>query len=202
MASDVKKFFLAKGKFLFRYDRSHPHFKWFLGIDAIVSILLVTGLFMFMTNGSNSARGLLIESSGATALTSDQLTKFVKSEKIVAYWLGPISGSMYTIVTTTSGKITISYLSGGLGIERANQRNLVIETIIGIHKGALVAPTEQVDTATDITVTGNTFSYNKLKLDQMNVRVNVTKKDVLVYYPTLRSPLTMQTDAEALELIG
>ena len=202
MTSKIRRFLGAKGKFLFRYDRFHPHFKWFLGIDALVSILLVTGLFMFMTNGSNSARGLLIQSSGAAVLTSDQLTKFVKEEKIVAYWLGPISGSKYTIVTTTSGKTTISYLSGGQGIERADQRNLIIETITGTHKSALILPTERVDTATDFTVTGNTFSYNKLKLDQMSVRVNAVKKDVLVYYPTLRSPLTMQTDAEALELIS
>lgn len=154
---------------------------------------------MFANNGSNSARGLLVVSSGAETLSATQLIDFIKKEGIVAYWLGPISGSKYTVVTSDVGKVTISYLSGGLGIDDANQRNLVIETVENEgSKVALLAENSEINNGIDSTVTGNTFSYSKNVLDHMSVQIKGSGRHVFVVYPQTRSAISMQTDAEAL----
>ena len=203
MISIIQKFLFKQGRIFVRYNKSHPRFKWYLGIDALVSVLAVTGALVFVTSSSNPTRGVLIQSSGAQALSSNQLISLVKDQKFVAYWLGPISGSKYTLVASNGGGVTISYLDAGLGISNPNQHNLVIQTVSGRNDlNALISPIGQIDTARDSTVTGNTFSYNKYKLDHMNVLVRDAKRAVLVFYPSTRSAFTMQIDAEALQRIS
>ncbi len=105
--------------------------------------------------------------------------------------------------TKRAGRVTISYLSGGLGIDNPSQPNLVLETTgYGRDSGVLVFADTEIDNATDSTVTGNTFSYNRLVMNHMTVQVKDGEHHVLVIYPQSRTPLTMQTDAEALEKIG
>lgn len=117
--------------------------------------------------------------------------------------LGPISGSKYTLVATDPNRVTITYLSGGLGINNVTQRNLVIVTVInGAKIGALLAYESEVNHAQDLIVTGNTFSYDSLLLDHMKVKIQGSGRHVLVEYPQIRSALSMQTDAEALGKIG
>lgn len=128
-------------------------------IVALLSVVSVTGVVTLATASSNSDRQDLIRTSGAQALTAVELTDLVKRQGLTAYWLGPISGSKYTLVATDADRVTISYLSGGLGIGDADQRNLVMETVAdGASKGALLADNSEVNNAHDSTVTGNTFS--------------------------------------------
>jgi hypothetical protein len=199
----VQTFLRAKCKSSWRYGRSHPNFKWHLSIVALISVISVTGAMALATEGSNNTRSLLVETSGAQALTAKQLTALVVKEKLLAYWLGPVSGSKYTLIATSSGKVTVSYLSGGLGISDASQRNLVIETTgDGVTPGALLSSESEFNNATDLTVTGNTFSYDKSLVDHMTVQIKADGRHVFVGYPQTRTPLTMQTDAEALAKIG
>jgi len=186
-----------------RYGRSRPHFKWYLGTVALVSVVSVTGAMALTTAGMNSSRNSLFETSGAQTLTAKELTDVVVREKILAYWLGPISGSKYTLITDNSGKATVSYLSGGLGIDNPSQRNLVIETTgDGGNPGVLLSRDSEISNATDLTVTGNTFSYDRSFIDHMTVQIKADGRQVFVAYPQTRTPLSMLIDSEALSKIG
>lgn len=172
-------------------------------IVAILSVVSVTGVVTFASAGAKADRQDLIRTSGAQALNAEELTHLVKRQRLTAYWLGPISGSTYTIIATDANKVIITYLSGGRGIGNAEQRNLVMETVANdADKAALLASDSEVNNSHDSTVTGNTFSYNRFLLDHMTVQINGSGRHVHVYYPQTRSTLTMQTDAEALEKIG
>jgi len=127
----------------------------------------------------------------------------VVRERFLAYWLGPISGSKYTLVANTEGKVTVSYLSDGRGLDDPAQRNLVIETSgYGVSAGVLLSGESEFTNATDSTVTGNTFSYNKSLADHMTVQIKADGRQVFIGYPQTRTSLTMKTDAEALAKIG
>lgn len=172
-------------------------------IVALLSVVSVTVAVTLATAGSSADREDLIRSSGAQALTSVELTDLVKRKGLTAFWLGPISGSKYTLVATDTERVTITYLAGGLGIDNATQRNLVIVTVInGAKIGGLLAYESEVNHVQDLIVTGNTFSYDSLLLDHMKVKIHDSGRHVLVLYPQNRSALSMQTDAEALEKIG
>lgn len=206
MATNLRSahiFLRTHSKTLVHYGRSRPHFAWHLSIVAIVSVVLVSGVMALSTAAANNTRNLLMETSGAQSLSAEQLTDLVAKEKLLAYWLGPISGSTYTLVANTSGKVTVSYLSGGRGIDDPSKRNLVIDTSgVGVLPGAILSGDSEFTDATDSTVTGNTFSYDRSLADHMTVQVKADGCRVFIGYPQIRSSLTMQTDAEALVKIG
>lgn len=198
----IPSLLFSQGKNYWRYGRSHPLFKWYLGAIALFSVVSMTGVMALTTAESRAAREVLIQTSGAEALTATELTDLVIKEKLIAYWLGPISGSKYTLVANRAGSVTISYLSGGHGIDNPQQRNLLIETTgLGRRSGVLPSEESEIDNATDSTVTGNTFSYDNSLRDHMRVQIKDSEHHVLVVYPQTRTPLIMQTDAEALERI-
>lgn len=63
----VKKDF----EFLSNYERAHPHFFWYLGADALLSVALVFGgysLYAEMTSDSHS-----LVHMGAEAVTSETI---------------------------------------------------------------------------------------------------------------------------------
>lgn len=176
--------------------------RWFISFIVLFSAAAVGGAFLLSTANSDKSR-TLAQKSGAVTLTASELVSVVKKENLVAYWLGPISGSRYTLVATGNGVVTITYLSGGSGIENPFQNNLVFETVSNDNlKAALVAPNTEVDNAKVKTVTGNTFSYDRYLTDHMTVQIKGKALQVLVFYPRLHSVLSMQTDAEALLRVG
>ena len=176
--------------------------EWFIAFILLFSAAAVGGAFLLSNVNSDKGK-VLAQKSGALTLTAAELVSVVKKEKLVAYWLGPISGSKYTLVATDNGVVTITYLSGGKGLENPFQNNLVFETVSNGHlKAALVAPNTEVDNAKVKTVTGNTFSYDRYLTDHMKVQIKGKQLQVFVFYPDLHSVLSMQTDAEALQLVG
>jgi hypothetical protein len=193
---------MKEEKTFVKYDRVHPHFKWYLGLDALGSVLLVSFVLVPVTYGAGSVQHNLAMRSGAVAMSADQLTKLIKQENLTAYWLGPISGSKYSLVTTHTGKIIITYLSNGDGIANLHQSNMVIATVNDkANTSALITDNQELNNANDLVVTGNIFSYNKDNLDHMTVQFRAEKTRVMIFYPGPRSLLSLETDAEGLELI-
>lgn len=179
----------------------HPQ-RWFIALVGLLSAAAVAGAF-FMSQGGIQKNKIVAQRSGALTLSANELVALVKSEKLVAYWLGPISGSKYTLVATDNGIVTITYLSGGSGIENPFQNNLVFETVADENlKAALVAPGTEIDNSNVKTVTGNTFSYDRYLTDHMTVKIKGKHLQVFVFYPRMHSVSSMQTDAEALLQVG
>lgn len=176
--------------------------RWFIAFVVALSLIAVVDVF-FLSGASTHRNRILAQRSGAVALSADELVDVVRSEKLVAYWLGPISGSKYTLVASGNGVVTVTYLSGGTGIDNPFQNNLVFETVGNNNlKSALVAPSSEVDNARVKTVTGNTFSYDRYLTDHMKVQIKGNPLQVIVFYPHLRSVSSIQTDVDALQRVG
>lgn len=87
----VKKDF----EFLSNYERTHPHFFWYLGVDALLSVALVFGgysLYVEMTSDSHS-----LVHVGAETMTSEELVEHANENDVLAYWLGSFPGYEYTM---------------------------------------------------------------------------------------------------------
>lgn len=99
-----------------------------LSIDALISILLVLTGFGIFNHVTARARLDELMRSGGVVMSSDQLIKHVKSEKIAAYWLGPKPGYRYTIICKDRREIIVTYLPQGVSLNHPDRFNLTVET--------------------------------------------------------------------------
>lgn len=181
-----------------RYHRRNPDAKRNLIIDVVVtSILIVAMLFGFKV--LQESHQTLLKSSGAKAISADELVSQIKDQNLVAYWLGPISGSKYSLVTTEKGQVVITYLSNGEGISESQIRKLVVVTRVDSEIDRALVNSENIFTnSNEKTNVGNVFSYDTSIMNYMRVDIKNQKQKVLVYYPTPRKATNMQLDAESL----
>ena len=78
---------------LTKYRRSHPHFLWFAGIDAVISVALVVGGFHVVNTGLLwKGSYLKAEDTGVKALSAEQVVDRAHRGNLEVYWLGGISG--------------------------------------------------------------------------------------------------------------
>lgn len=109
MISLIRKlleFINKERRFLSRYERSHPHFFWYLGIDALLSVAIIFGGYHFLDNDSTVQQ---LKHSGVVTMSSDELISHLKKDNIDAFWLGPISGYQYTVNHKISGIADLFY---------------------------------------------------------------------------------------------
>ena len=181
-----------------RYHRRNPDARRNLIIDALVTGALTVAILVGVSASQETHRDLL-KSSGAVALSADEIISQIKDQNLVAYWLGPISGSKYSLVTTQKGQVVIIYLSNGEGIDKSRIRKLeVVTRIDGEVSHALVNAENIFTNANEKTNSGNIFSYDTSIMNYMHIDIRNQKQLVLVYYPTPRSARTMEVDAESL----
>jgi hypothetical protein len=67
---------------------------------------------------------------GNVALTEAQLTDVVKRKKLIAYWVGPISGYRYSIEARRSGQVFIRYLPVGVSAQSSSPSFSIIATYL------------------------------------------------------------------------
>lgn len=185
------------------FNRTHPYFKFLMTFDAIFSVALVIGGIAIFSQTLGRSHKDFLKLYGAVSMTAEELTNVLKNQGIGAYWLGPISGSEYTIVKSADGVVVITYLSNGKGILDHQQKNLIFQTEADSYKKeALVSSENRGTNEFDVTVTGNTYSYDRLDPDHMVVKIKGNKSHVRVYYPTSRDAIRMEIDADALQKVS
>jgi len=137
--------------------------------------------------------------SGAVALSESQLTQAVKSSGALAYWLGPISGSKYTLVISKEGQAIITYLPEGKGIEKQGERRLIITTDVSSNSvGPLESQASQVKSL-DQTAQGEaTYSFDGYVPDHVVIALPNRGGHVRIYYPTNRTAGNILLDAQSL----
>lgn len=80
---------------LANYERSHPHFFWYLGADALLSIALVFGGYSLYTNMTSDEH--ILQHVGAEVMTSQEVIEHVHENNVLAYWLGSFPRYEYTM---------------------------------------------------------------------------------------------------------
>lgn len=186
-----------------RYDREHPHFKWFLGLDAVLSTVLVFGGVAFAFQGLHDEQTVQLEHSGGVVMSSTELIEHVKSENIGFYWLGPILGDKYTIDHTVDNEIVIVYLAKDSDINNANKSKLIIDTYA--NSASVEAPDRSkswTEVTKQMTALGNTVEFDKNSMMEEKVAIKGTDKIVLIHYPTVQTSQTMMENADALKQVS
>lgn len=195
--------FVNKERAIFsRYDRAHPHFKWYLGLDAVLSTVLVFGGFALASQGSYHGRTEVFLENGLVAMSSSELVRHVKGDGIVAYWLGPFQGYKYTIDHVDSTDAVIVYYPNDAKLDALNLRKIHFIT----HKKStnVMAPLSVYDktgVVNFVTTHGDTVQFAKLLPINETISVKGTNDIVEIYYSTVQTPRSMMENADALRRI-
>jgi hypothetical protein len=186
-----------------RYSREHPHFIRNYLLSIALSLVLGVLLFYFIGGSRIGEEDRLSQVSGAVTLSESQLVHVVKKSGVIAYWLGPISGSKYTLVVSKKGEAIITYLPNGQGIEKPGERRLIVATDTNSHSvGPLVSSETEVTNMKDSTPGGAFYSYDRYSPDYVIISLSSKRGHVRIYYPSTRTPSNIQLDAESLILIS
>lgn len=186
-----------------RYGRNHPHFKRNIFIDALLSSALVLIGFGLANHITEGTRADELMRSGAVAMTSTELIKHVKDEKIVAYWLGPKPGYKYTIICRDRSEIIVTYLPQGVSVNHPDRFNLTVETyskaLTREQPGRSNLSTDRDDfVASDGTVGSTDSSRPHI----VKFSIPSTDKVVEVQYPSTKRIYDVYVDGELLTLIS
>jgi hypothetical protein len=103
----VLRLFEKEHAALARYERSRPHFLWYLAFDAVISIAVVIGAFQFVVASSADTQSVV--PLGVAPVSAADLVGNAISRNMDAFWLGPVSGYKYTLDVQESGIVDIFY---------------------------------------------------------------------------------------------
>lgn len=186
-----------------RYGRNHPHFKRNIFIDALISSALVLIGFGLVNHVTEGARVNELMRSGAVAMTSTELIKHVKDEKIAAYWLGPKPGYKYSIICKDRSEIIVTYLPQGVSVNHPDRFNLTIETY---SKTLTREQPARSNISTDrddfVASDGTVGSMDSSRPQIARFSIPDTGKVVEVQYPSIKRIYDAYVDGEKLRLIS
>lgn len=192
-----------EGTIAYRYNRAHPHFKWYLGLDAVLTSLLVFGGVAFAYQPMSSFRMTQLEHSGAVAMSSTEFIRHINGKGDIAYWLGPISGHKYTHADNSLSVITMTYWPQGSNIDIAKQSDLTVATYDNLAAYTTsIHPIENPNTARLVASIGTTVKFNGATMDYEIVTFKGKPEIVVVYYPTWQLSATLMKNAEALKRVS
>lgn len=189
---------------LHRYEKTHPHFVWYVLIDAVLSVGLVLGGFQVSRAISDPNRSHIEnEDAGAIPLTADGLFRHFQGEKRVAYWLGPKAGFSYTPIGVESDVVTITYFPGGTSpLSKINEPKLTVETYVTeavyeSHGQELV----QADRIWTTNARGDEVRYDTSSMNFAIVKLKGIRQIVRIHYPLARSSASILEDSMALNRV-
>lgn len=136
-------------------------------------------------------------------MSSDELIKHVKNEKIAAYWFGPVPGYKYTIIYKDRREIIVTYLPQGVSVNHPDRFNLTIETYsktLESEQPAMSSISSDRDdfVASDGTI-GTIYSSSP---QRVTFAIPGAGKIVEVQYPSVKRIYDVYVDGERLKLIS
>ena len=186
-----------------RYNRAHPNFKRNMLIDAVISSVLVLVGFTAINQFALAAPREMLLRSGAVSMTSDELIKHVRDEKVAAYWLGPLPGYKYTIICTDRQEIIVSYVPQGVSLNSPDRFNLTVETyessLANEKSGMSGLSTDRDDF---VASNGTVVTVDSSKPQMVTLAMPGTDKMAEVHYPNAKRIDAVYLDAEHLRLIS
>lgn len=188
---------------LSRYEKSHPHFMWFLGLDAVLSFALVFGGFQIAASHSSARLNAAMGHSGLIAMSANEFIDHIKDDDKSAYWLGPMAGKKYAINHTQGDVDIITYLPEDAEINKVNQPELAIETYKDSMAYATdVRPLRGPNIAKYVTASGNIVQFDTGLMEVETVTIKETLQIVEIHYPTRQTVQTLMQNAENLKLVS
>lgn len=185
---------------LSRYERSRPHFLWFLALDAILSIALVVGASQLLLG--NSSKFEDSEPLEISAGSSNALINQAQTEKLDAFWLGPVTGDKYTLDDQESGIVDIFYWSGAFGNANPNAFLYEVKTYERLDVwNAHTHPIKANASTTTISINKNvTIKINRSSMKGVIASFKDKPEIVAIAYPKPQTLKAMIKNVESLKL--
>ncbi|HEX7405814.1 MAG TPA: hypothetical protein VF307_07820 [Candidatus Nanopelagicaceae bacterium] len=201
--SQAVLYFDEEKRVVHRHSRNHSHFKWHLGLDALLTSIVVVGVMALVSTHSSSSRVTQLQHSGVVAMSTSDFIQHVKEYQIKADWLGPISGYKYTHIDNSLGVVSVTYWPEGSGITEVNRSALTVTTYEnqGVYQTNM-HPLEDPNTATIVSSSGATVKFSEASLDYEIVTFKNSPEIDVVSYPTSQLATTLMKHAEALKPVS
>jgi hypothetical protein len=188
---------------VFKHNHAHPRFKWYLALDALLTTALIYGGVAYAIQPPSHARTSQLEHGGVVAMSSTGLIDHVKSENMISYWLGPISGYTYTPNCVVADAMVVTYLAKNSKIDDPNQANLTVHTYNNLEiYNSMMHPLENANTSIVDTQAGVTVRFNTAAMNYEIVTFKGKPEIVVVNYPTWQLVATLMKNAQALKKIS
>ena len=200
----IVELFKKERKLLQRYDRTHPHFLWFVLIDGAISVSLVFGGFAIVRTLVGPSRAhIQIEDAGGVPLSTERLIRHFQGEKRVAYWLGPKDSNSYTPTGVEKDNVTVTYLDGGaVSLSTINEPKLTVRTFDNRKSFEAHDPhSVSIYRTSTWNAHGDEVSYDTHRMNSVVVRFKNKVQVVQIDYPKLHSASFMLTDSIALRRV-
>lgn len=174
-----------------------------MGLDAVISILLVMVAFqLFAGSSSTNPFEKLLENSGGIGATVDKLIDRVKSDDGDAYWLGAIPRTTNSVNQSVDGVEVVSYFPGGVSPQDAAKSILTVETFEDAQAYAHhVHLLTESETEKTVVTQGMKVEYDTNALDAMTIVFATAPEIVVVNYGTKQSETKLLTDAAQVRFI-
>jgi hypothetical protein len=186
-----------------RYHRSHPHFLWYLSLDAVISIILIVGgMHFFLPMSWTTHERFAINHPGVIPMPVDKFLDIVSRESEGMYWLGPVKADKYTIDLTKDEGFVITYIPPGTNASNQFQRKFTITTYINraIYLSEADALLDMNSKKISLP-SGNTVEFSEASLDREIVNLKGRPTIVAISYPEAQTARTLIKNADALKLI-
>jgi hypothetical protein len=131
-------------------------FLLFLAVDALLSMMLVVGIFQFLHHREFSAHHRReLEHAGVLSMNYRQLFNHIGDERRTVYWLGPITGARYTVDDLTPHQVTVTYIRINENLYDADQIKRTVQTFENMHEfqrfeGAFMDTSRLVEVTTNL----------------------------------------------------
>lgn len=160
----------------------------FVSVAVIVFILVIALVMVALTlkNHFNTTQ----QTTGKVALTEGQLRDIVKSQNLVAYWAGSMTGAKYTLTVSKSNQVVIRYLPDGVGLDSLSPNFREIATYPTKNAFATTALAgRNIGNVGFTNADGNSVFYTKAR--PTNVHIGIKGKDIQVeiFDPTVDQSL-------------
>lgn len=195
------KVFKKEHELVNRYTRSHPHFFWYVGIDALLSVALIVAGYHFFAQNSASQ---MLKHSGVVAMSSGELINHLKKENVDTFWLGPVSGYQYTLNHKLPGIADLFYIRNGSDPSSPNQylfevKTYVSQSVWDAHTHSLLAT---ANTTTIVISKNISIRINESSMKGVIATYSDTPEIVAIRYPIRQTLQDMIKNVESLRLVG
>ena len=175
------------------------HFLRFLLINILVwPLLTFIGLQVSQSHSPAVSKSLL-KTSGAQAMTAEELTAIVQAQGRPIFWLGRLSGDTYSENSTVSGVDVITYFPENATPQSQSRLDFVIRTY-GNSKifNVQLHPLSGTADKTVENVGGITVIYNPASPDHSVITFKNRPQVIAMAYPEFQKISTLIADAQNL----
>lgn len=184
-----------------RFGRGHPRFFLFLGIDAVLTVVLVGGGYAFATNNDSPHPEVhKIADSGGKALSLAEVKMQAKKHSLTFYWIGPKGNEEFATEVDGPDSVTLRYLLDNPVKSNFPEQFLSIETYGDEEKfsRALRGPIQATPGVQTYNSRGDWVTFNRSDLTRAVIALADSSEFVILRYSTPQNEKDLLLDSEKL----